>query len=111
MDPLSTEYRFVSIVDDETFSLHEFTSPVPKQIKDLRSVLGTGMAVFWNPSIRKSIGITFPDLSFEKQSVGIHVHVSQWSCHYTVLGFGVCPTTKDPTLVKFTRITKREPRT
>ncbi|GKE25526.1 probable galacturonosyltransferase 7 isoform X2 [Tanacetum coccineum] len=45
------------------------------------------MLVFWNPSIQKSVGIAVPNLSF-----------SWWEYLY---GFGVCPDTSDPTVVRF----------
>lgn len=54
----------------------------------LRINFRTEMAVIWNPSIRKSIGIVVPDVL---------------DCPFhTAVGFGVCPITLDPTLVKIT---------
>nr|GFC32101.1 hypothetical protein [Tanacetum cinerariifolium] len=44
------------------------------------------MVIIWNPVIRKSVGIVIPI-----PKVG-----------YTVVGFGVCPDTCDPKLVKIT---------
>nr|GEW24757.1 hypothetical protein [Tanacetum cinerariifolium] len=43
------------------------------------------MAVIWNPAIRKSVGIVFPKALYKLQEV---------------VGFGVCPRTSDPKLVK-----------
>ncbi|GJT89752.1 F-box domain containing protein [Tanacetum coccineum] len=45
------------------------------------------MVVLWNPFIRKSVGIPVPN-----------VYGSPYG--YTVVGFGVCPDTNDPKLVK-----------
>lgn len=121
-DPWSAKDRFVSFVDDDTFTLHEFTSTVPKLIKNLQCVVGSSHGllclysyykdpgrstndetvkgvVLWNPSIRKSVYIT--------------THVSSQWCEEqsTVLGFGVSPATNDPTVVKFKRVTYGDPRT
>ncbi|GJX72881.1 ribonuclease H-like domain-containing protein [Tanacetum coccineum] len=42
------------------------------------------MVVIWNPTVRKSVGIFIPKASNMR----------------TIVGFGVCPDTSDPTLVK-----------
>ncbi|GKC80091.1 hypothetical protein Tco_1130865, partial [Tanacetum coccineum] len=42
------------------------------------------MAVIWNPSVRKSVGILIPKAGYK----------------HTIVGFGVCPYTSDPKLVK-----------
>ncbi|GJY04644.1 putative pentatricopeptide repeat-containing protein [Tanacetum coccineum] len=44
------------------------------------------MAVIWNPTIRKSVGIVIPILKAGYE--------------HTIVGFGVCPDTNDPKLVK-----------
>ncbi|KAF5754475.1 putative F-box domain-containing protein [Helianthus annuus] len=47
------------------------------------------MVVLWNPSIRKSVRVLVPD--YQQNCV--------WP-RFTVLGFGVCPVTHDPKVVK-----------
>ncbi|GKG52856.1 hypothetical protein Tco_0549968, partial [Tanacetum coccineum] len=43
------------------------------------------MAVIWNPTVRKSVGI---------------VVIPKGRYNRTIVGFGVCPDTSDPKLVK-----------
>ncbi|XP_071718752.1 F-box protein At2g21930-like [Rutidosis leptorrhynchoides] len=50
---------------------------------------GTDMVVLWNPTIRKSVGIVITKV--------LHRRI--------VIGFGVCPNTSDPKLVKITHNT------
>ncbi|XP_076920114.1 F-box/kelch-repeat protein At3g23880-like [Bidens hawaiensis] len=95
------ETKHVSIVDDDTFPHNKFslTTPVPEL--SMLKILGSShglfclyskghnrrrnkpTAVLWNPSIRKSVAIDV---------LG--------SATNTIIGFGVCPHTIDPTLVK-----------
>ncbi|KAI3518052.1 hypothetical protein L1887_06404 [Cichorium endivia] len=110
-----TEEKHVSFVDDETFAQQEFNATVPvlaKLLNDSR-VVGSSqgllclhgyyrvpghsgynsvreMIVLWNPSIRKSVGIAVPG-------------VLRWGLE-TILGFGVCPITSDPTIVKISQV-------
>ncbi|GKB55339.1 probable galacturonosyltransferase 7 isoform X2 [Tanacetum coccineum] len=101
----SSDTKFICLVDDdiETFKVQQkkltpfVVSPLLKQYFVSR-VVGAchgllclygfhkgyrkGMVVIWNPSIGKSFGIAAPYYSG------------------TDYGFGVCPVTKDPTLVK-----------
>ncbi|KAL7609240.1 hypothetical protein Lser_V15G12364 [Lactuca serriola] len=116
-----TGKKLVSILDDETLnsiSAHHEIDPtalgLSKPFKDLRVVgssqgllclydflqdpschySGTLVVVLWNPSIRKSVDVVVPgvlDMMFE----------------HTVLGFGVCPITSDPTIVKIINISKK----
>lgn len=113
-----TRKKIVSFVDDETlesiFTRQEIdptTLGLAKHYKDLRVVgssqgllclydferdrscykSATAMVVLWNPSIRKSIGVVVP-------------RVSGWGFRHTVLGFGVCPITNDPMIVKITNV-------
>ncbi|KAJ9551123.1 hypothetical protein OSB04_015168 [Centaurea solstitialis] len=53
----------------------------------------TQMAVIWNPAIRRSIAVAVPNM----------VDHQQFQFDY-VVGFGVCPATMDPKLVKVTFI-------
>ncbi|CAH1435495.1 unnamed protein product [Lactuca virosa] len=113
-DPVDTNEKYVTFVDDEAFAQQEVAPAVPvlsKFLNDLKMVgssqgllcfygyyqdpshprfeFATEMAVLWNPSIRKSICVTVPG-------------ESRWSKF--VLGFGVCPITNDPTIVKITNV-------
>ncbi|GKB88720.1 putative reverse transcriptase domain-containing protein [Tanacetum coccineum] len=110
-----SERKYVSIVDDDddTFPQHKFTLTVPVSIQlhmptvlcEKPIILGcsqglfcfykfciksinpiTSIAVIWNPAIRKSVDVVVPSVSVRD----------------TVLGFGVCPRTNDPKLVKAT---------
>ncbi|KAI3518051.1 hypothetical protein L1887_06403 [Cichorium endivia] len=110
-DALRREETYVSLVDDETFVkqktaptisvlakllMMSFMSRVVGSSHGLLCLYGnyssyhTGcrsegtMVVLWNPSIRKSIGILVLDIC---GGLG------------TLLGFGVCPITSDPTVV------------
>ncbi|KAK9055799.1 hypothetical protein SSX86_026884 [Deinandra increscens subsp. villosa] len=91
---------FVDNNDDATFPLEKspLPLPIPAQFKPvilgsshglfcLYFIIGENMrkrkAVLWNPSIRKSVAIAVP-------------HPRE-SC--LVIGFGVCPRTRDPKLV------------
>ncbi|XP_076958856.1 F-box protein At1g11270-like [Bidens hawaiensis] len=96
------EDKFVSIVDDDvTLSHHHKLSP-PINIPIFRAaMLGCcrglvclsafdpqsqkDLVFVWNPSIRKCVGITIPSKSYSYE-----------------LGFGVCPITNDPKLVRLT---------
>lgn len=106
-DPVDTEEKHVSFVDDDTFPKQRFVLTLPSsvQILNLPRLIGishgllclydnypklrTAMAVLWNPSIRKSIAVAVPN----------EMHVG----HETVIGFGVCPVTIDPMIIKITQ--------
>ncbi|GKA63409.1 F-box domain containing protein [Tanacetum coccineum] len=94
----------VSLTDDDTFPNHKFSHIVPEAIKqvDLPCVydsshgvlctfgynnldIGSYMAVLWNPIVKKSVGIVIPRSG------------SSTRCS---LGFGVCPNTSDPKIIK-----------
>jgi F-box interacting protein len=96
------ERKYVSIVDDNSFPQHKLSltvSPIVKLVSyalmldcshGLVCLYGLDrdrkkLIVIWNPSIRKSVGILL-------------------SGEFTALGFGVCPKTSDPKIVKITRI-------
>ncbi|GJY91957.1 probable LRR receptor-like serine/threonine-protein kinase isoform X2 [Tanacetum coccineum] len=99
---LENTSKYIHLVDDdiETFKVQqkEFAvSPLLKQypasfvvgashgllcLLAFNSGNDNAMIVLWNPSIQKSVGISV--LSLE-----------------TYIGFGVCPVTRDPTVVKF----------
>ncbi|XP_071713170.1 putative F-box protein At3g10430 [Rutidosis leptorrhynchoides] len=111
--------KYVSIVDDDddSFPQNEFPIVVPSDVRRLGKfpdIIGsshgvlclcaisrefcraqlckTKTFVLWNPSIRKSIRIRLvPDVLINEE-------------FETVVGFGVCPRTSDPKLVKLTYI-------
>nr|XP_043633046.1 putative F-box protein At1g47790 [Erigeron canadensis] len=93
--------------DDSNFTQQEFAPRIPNALTKLLNrlrIVGTShgllcfygfnyssnennMIILWNPSIRTSFGITLPG------ELG-------WSCKDNVIGFGVCPVTSDPIVVK-----------
>ncbi|XP_071734377.1 putative F-box protein At3g16210 [Rutidosis leptorrhynchoides] len=113
--------KYVSIVDDDEDSFPQNKSPlmVPSNVKQLKKfpdIIGSSMGllclcrsfkefyywhgldkktrkkfVLWNLTIRKSITIVVPN-------------VPNTNYFQTVVGFGVCPRTSDPKLVKITYI-------
>ncbi|GJT23895.1 putative F-box domain-containing protein [Tanacetum coccineum] len=107
------EQKYVSVVDDDnTFPEHKFPLIVPTSIAQLSkpTIVGSSrgllclygydgklsyskskMAVVWNPTIRKSVDIVVPN-------------VLDSLPYETLVGFGVCPKTNDPILVRVTCI-------
>ena len=101
---LDVVQTYTSIIDNNTFPQQKFPLTAPYSLSLLRnprplgrcSVDGllcfygdvdskTRMAVIWNPTVRKSVGIdVVPKAGYE--------------C--TIVGFGVCPDTSDPKLIK-----------
>ncbi|KAI3518047.1 hypothetical protein L1887_06398 [Cichorium endivia] len=114
--PVDSEEKRVSFLDDVTFTQQDFGITVPVLVKRLKEsrVVGSSqgllclygyhhvpgysryrsavreMIVLWNPSIRKSVGIPVPGVVLP----GLQI----------VLGFGVCPITSDPTIVKIKQV-------
>ncbi|GJT47893.1 putative F-box domain-containing protein [Tanacetum coccineum] len=123
------EYRFVSIIDNNaTIPQHKspITVPMPVNIRLQYSevlhlpgnILGSShglicfygflfgnfnenaeLIVLWNPSIRKSVGIVIPN-KLPGLSLLEYVSELRMSC----IGFGVCPETNDPKIVKINTI-------
>ncbi|KAJ0714022.1 putative F-box domain-containing protein [Helianthus annuus] len=105
-DACLPEDKYVSIVDDDNFPHHKFSPVVPPTVKLLSlpfmldcshglvclhgwtrdRVNRKKLVVVWNPLIGKSVGIEIPDRD------------------YIVIGFGVCPKTSDPKIVKLSRL-------
>ncbi|GKA26335.1 F-box protein-like protein [Tanacetum coccineum] len=102
--------EYLSLVDDDNHILtqqqQDFAPNVPLFVKQLymSNVIGSScglwclhgyknsenkIVVIWNPAIRKSVGIVLP-----RFLNSLPVYVKQ-----TTLGFGVCPSTYDPTIV------------
>nr|GEY10775.1 hypothetical protein [Tanacetum cinerariifolium] len=100
-----SDVEYVSIVDDDTFPQHKVSLTVPMSVYLLPNpnivissqglvflhgydeYIGTTKALIWNPTIRKS--------------VDIDVCCALKPRHLT-FGFGVCPDTWEPKIVKFT---------
>ncbi|KAJ9536743.1 hypothetical protein OSB04_un000047 [Centaurea solstitialis] len=103
---VESEVKYVCYVDDDSFPQNKFAPPVPPILVSLHQswIIGSSCGlvclegslrepdgsyktqmVLWNPSIRKSIAIVVPN------------EVRPY-CDF--VGFGVCPETKDPKLVK-----------
>ncbi|GKC77250.1 reverse transcriptase domain-containing protein, partial [Tanacetum coccineum] len=101
------EVKYASFVDGENDILtqqQDFAPNVTDLVKQLKysTVFGsscglwflrgynsseTEMVVIWNPSIRKSVGIVVPcELTYTREQ-------------FNYFGFGVCPSTYDPTIV------------
>ncbi|GKD42146.1 probable galacturonosyltransferase 7 isoform X2 [Tanacetum coccineum] len=106
------EANYIFLVDDdiETFKVQKQElapfglSPLLKQYrrsslvgachgllcwKGISKVYNKEMVVIWNPSIRKSFGIAVPKYRF-------YLRIG----YQRVYGFGVCPGTSDPTVIK-----------
>ncbi|XP_071734911.1 putative F-box protein At1g32420 [Rutidosis leptorrhynchoides] len=113
----SEDEKYESIVDDDSFPQNKFPLVVPtsvKQLGKLPKMLGTSQGLFsfykstarwdyskmmtvviWNPTIGKSVSVVVPNV-FRNYPLD------------TVVGFGVCPRTMDPMLVKITYISNWE---
>ncbi|KAM0044988.1 putative F-box domain-containing protein [Helianthus debilis subsp. tardiflorus] len=106
--PIGLGRKYVSIVDDETFPEHKCSLPDPASEGVGLTIVGSCQGLFciytisagepgiliytasiWNPSIRKLVAIDVPQVSrvLDPDSD-------------IVFGFGVCPHTGDPKLVK-----------
>ncbi|MFS7999885.1 putative F-box domain-containing protein [Helianthus anomalus] len=99
VDSRSKVEKYVSIVDDDSFPHHQFSPDVPPYPLWHPYVFGCShglvclldpilpVAIVWNPSVRKSVGIKLPDAR-----------------DAFAFGFGVCPKTFDPKIVKISEI-------
>ncbi|GKB69382.1 putative F-box domain-containing protein [Tanacetum coccineum] len=110
-----SEVKYVSFVDDVSFPQQQLdfapnVSGLVKRFRDLK-VIGsscglwclhtyknwpTEMVVIWNPSIRKSVCIAVPCVL--TRAFGTLTH----------FGFGVCPSTYDPTIVKISYLDRKD---
>ncbi|CAI9270557.1 unnamed protein product [Lactuca saligna] len=113
-DPVDLKQKYVSFVDDDAFTQQELAPTFPVLSEHLsrleflgssqgllclsgfykdpdhpRYKVATKLIVLLNPSIRKSVLIPVPGFS---------------GCSEIVVGFGVCPITNDPTIVKITNV-------
>ncbi|CAH1435494.1 unnamed protein product [Lactuca virosa] len=103
-DPVDLKQKYVSFVDDDAFAQQELAPTVLVLSEHLfrLEVLGSSqgllclsglyedhMIVLLNPSIRKSVLIPVPGFSVYFEFV---------------VGFGVCPITNDPTIVKIKNV-------
>ena len=97
--------KFASIMDDDAFPQHKFSVSPPLSVQTFgtHKIVGSSQGLFclydsetkvatiWNPSIRKSVDIsTVPS-----------IHLPNWPSGHG-FGFGVCPITSDPKLIKIT---------
>ncbi|KAJ0788860.1 putative F-box domain-containing protein [Helianthus annuus] len=101
---VDSERKYVSIADDETFPQKKVSHTIPLLLQNPRiigcshgllclfgdyeddsddAIFDTETVVLWNLFIRKAVAVVLP----------------YW-VHGTVLGFGVCPKTNDPKIVK-----------
>ncbi|KAF5805473.1 putative F-box domain-containing protein [Helianthus annuus] len=101
---VDSERKYVSIADDETFPQKKVSHTIPLLLQNPRiigcshgllclfgdyeddsddAIFDTETVVLWNLFIRKAVAVVLP----------------YW-VHGTVLGFGVCPRTNDPKIVK-----------
>ncbi|XP_071734361.1 putative F-box protein At3g16210 [Rutidosis leptorrhynchoides] len=107
----SKHEQYVSIVDDDdSFPRHKFPLIIPsdaRQLGEFPDIIGgsqgllclcykrhsceTNTFVLWNPTIRKSVPIVVPNVFNNTE-------------FETAVGFGVCPRTSDPKLVKINYI-------
>ncbi|KAJ0693479.1 putative F-box domain-containing protein [Helianthus annuus] len=102
------EAKYVTIDDDE----HIVSVTLPPLVNKLRTIVGSshgllcffgdvqelteiGSAVIWNPCIRKAVHVDVPRVKFD-------------NTYRTLLGFGVCPETIDPKIVKITHCVDME---
>ncbi|KAI3725464.1 hypothetical protein L1987_65252 [Smallanthus sonchifolius] len=98
--------KYVSIADDDTFPQYKVSLTVPLLVNRIKYpfIIGnshgllclydcyheTPMAILWNISIRKVVAVVVPAVVSDEQDVR----------YRTTLGFGVCPGTIDPKIVK-----------
>ncbi|GKB27294.1 reverse transcriptase domain-containing protein [Tanacetum coccineum] len=108
----SFEEKYLSFLDDnDTFTQQHDSPPIVsdliKQLEKFSEVVGSShglwclfgyhdsgksILVLWNPSIRKSVGIVVP------------YDFNMFPYKTTVFGFGVCPVTCDPTIVRISYV-------
>ncbi|GJY11810.1 F-box protein-like protein [Tanacetum coccineum] len=93
--------QYVCLMDDTLAHQQELDPTVPVLIKELNYSIvvgscnglfcvygvnnGRNMVVLWNPSVRKCVGIVVPPVPYDKLAG---------------FGFGVCPVTNDPMIVR-----------
>ncbi|GKB81060.1 retrovirus-related pol polyprotein from transposon TNT 1-94 [Tanacetum coccineum] len=107
---LANELKYVSVLDDDSFPNHKSSLTVPQPVSQLgyiltltsvngllcffgslQDVFEEKIAVLWNPSVGKAVGI--PLSNSLRLPNGL-----------TFIGFGVCPNTSDPKLVRINTI-------
>ncbi|KAJ0616852.1 putative F-box domain-containing protein [Helianthus annuus] len=111
LDPVDSKHKFVSIVDDDTFPQQKVPLAIPMLVDMYHSyriigishgllclyghdAVGSHMAVVWNPSVRKSVGVVVPNVP----------DMSQDTIYEVALGFWACGETSDLKIVKITYI-------
>ncbi|GJR70546.1 putative F-box domain-containing protein [Tanacetum coccineum] len=110
-DSDANERKHVSIVDDDVFPKNKFPliPPMSVQLFKYEKIVGCAQGLFclydcilnahdtasiWNPYIRKSIDINIPVVNLP--------YMSDRSPLDIFYGFGVCPITSDPKIIKIT---------
>nr|GEZ03287.1 hypothetical protein [Tanacetum cinerariifolium] len=108
---LAKELKYVSVLDDDSFPNHKSSLTVPQPVSllcgyiltltsvngllcffgSLQDVFNKKIVVLWNPSIGKAVGVTISNSL--RMPDGL-----------TFVGFGVCPITSDPKLVRINTI-------
>ncbi|GJY11117.1 protein homolog of mammalian LYST-interacting protein 5 [Tanacetum coccineum] len=107
---LANDLKYVSIADDDIFPNQKSSLTVPQPVSQLgyistltsvngllcfygsrQDVRGKNIAVLWNPSVRKTVSITISNPLLIPNGL-------------TYIGFGVCPNTSDPKLVRINTI-------
>ncbi|GJV92026.1 retrovirus-related pol polyprotein from transposon TNT 1-94 [Tanacetum coccineum] len=107
---LANELKYVSIADDHTFPNNKSSLTLPKPVSQLgyistltsvngllcfygsrQDVRGKYIAVLWNPSVGKAVSINISNPLLIPNGL-------------TYIGFGVCPNTSDPKLVRINTI-------
>ncbi|GKC02175.1 retrovirus-related pol polyprotein from transposon TNT 1-94 [Tanacetum coccineum] len=107
---IANDPKCVSIADDDTFPNQKSSLTVPQPVSllyyistltsingllcfygSLQNILDEKIAVLWNPSVGKAVGITISNSL--RMPDGL-----------TFIGFGVCPNTSDPKLVRINTI-------
>lgn len=98
---LDNVQRYTSLVDDYTFLQPRFPLTTPESLRSLKKPLTLssdaglscfldsntrGRVVIWSPAVRKYVDIVFP--------------IPPTGYDRTIVGFGVCPDTSHPKLVK-----------
>ncbi|GJR89297.1 retrovirus-related pol polyprotein from transposon TNT 1-94 [Tanacetum coccineum] len=107
---LANDLKYVSFADDDTFPNHKSSLTIPQPVSQLgyistltsvngllcffgslQDVSDEKIAVLWNPSVGKTVSITISNSLLIPDGL-------------TFIGFGVCPNTSDPKLVRINTI-------
>ncbi|XP_071694554.1 putative F-box protein At3g16210 [Rutidosis leptorrhynchoides] len=119
--PNDEDVKYVSVVDDDSFPQHKFPIIVPscarQQLGKNPSIMGSSQGVlclcvnfddlhYWNINMsdrEKTFVLWNPCIQKSSVSIVVPGH-DDWRTFRSVIGFGVCPRTSVPKLVKITFI-------